>query len=252
MFGRVAARSVAGLLVLLPLVVGAPVSAFAQYQINFSALPSPTELPPVVAEPFGLVAVPVIGGGVVDKWNGVVTEIGQENGILARCRDDAKLCTPAAQKFLAVIAEGRAHDGRARVGVINRAINLAIRPTSDLSQWGVEDRWSAPLVTLGSGRGDCEDYAIAKYVALREAGVDENDVRLVIVRDLLSGNDHAVVTARVDEKWIVLDNRRLALVEDVEMPRVRPLFVLDHAGVKQFAATEIANAEAARPSEFGY
>ncbi len=252
MFGRVVARSVAGLLVLLPLVVGAPVSAFAQYQINVSALPSPTELPPVVAEPFGLVAVPVIGGGVVDKWNGVVTEIGQESGLLARCRDDAKQCAPAAQKFLAVIAEGRAHDGRARVGVINRAINLAIRPTSDLSQWGVEDRWSAPLVTLGSGRGDCEYYAIAKYVALREAGVDENDVRLVIVRDLLSGNDHAVVTARVDEKWIVLDNRRLALVEDVEMPRVRPLFVLDHAGVKQFAATEIADAEAARPSAFGY
>ena len=251
MFGRVAARSVAGLLVLLPLVVGAPVTAFAQYQIDVSALPSPTELRPVVAGPFGLVAVPVTGGGVVDKWNGVVAEIGQESGILARCRDDAKLCPPAAQKFLAVIAEGRANDGRARVGVINRAINLAIRPTSDLSQWGVEDRWSAPLVTLGSGRGDCEDYAIAKYVALREAGVDENDLRLVIVRDLLSGNDHAVVTARVEEKWIVLDNRRLALVEDIEMPRMRPLFVLDHAGVKQFAATEIAQAETARPSALG-
>jgi hypothetical protein len=33
----------------------------------------------------------------------------------------------------------------------------------------------------------------------------------------------------------VLDNRRLALVEDVEMPRVLPLFVLDRYGVKRFA-----------------
>jgi predicted transglutaminase-like cysteine proteinase len=252
MSGRVAARSAAVLLALLPpVVLAAPVTAFAQYQVNAGVLPPPVESPSrpsADAEPFGLVAVPVAGGGVVDKWNGVVAEVGQESGTLARCRDGAKLCPPAAQKFLAVIAEGRAHDGRTRVGVINRAINLAIRPTSDLTQWGVEDRWSAPLVTLGSGRGDCEDYAIAKYVALREAGVDENDVRLVIVRDLASGTDHAIVTARVEDKWIVLDNRRLALIEDVEMPRVRPLFVLDHAGVKQFAATEIADADSARPA----
>ena len=96
----------------------------------------------------------------------------------------------------------------------NRAINLAIRPTSDLAQWGVEDRWSSPLATLTSGRGDCEDYAIAKYVALIEAGVSDSDVRLIIVRDIATGEDHAVVAARLEEKWIVLDNRRLTLLEE--------------------------------------
>ena len=133
-----------------------------------------------------------------------------------------------------MIADGRAHDGRARIGVINRAINLAIRPMTDLAQWGVVDRWTAPLATLASGRGDCEDYAIAKYVALREAGVAENDVRLVIVRDLASGEDHAVVAARADERWIVLDNRRLTFVEDAAMPHVLPLFAFDQDGVKRF------------------
>ena len=51
-------------------------------------------------------------------------------------------------------------------------------------------------------------------------------MRLVIVRDLAIGEDHAVVAARVDDNWIVLDNRRLALVEDSDMQRVVPLFVL--------------------------
>ena len=100
--------------------------------------------------------------------NGVVAEIGAENDILVRRRQDAKSCPAAAQKFLAAIADGRARDGRAGVGVINRAINVAIRPISDMAQWRVPDRWSVPLATLASGRGDCEDYAIAKYVALRE------------------------------------------------------------------------------------
>jgi predicted transglutaminase-like cysteine proteinase len=225
----VAARSLAVLLVLMPLVLIGPVTAFAQYQTGATAADA------AAPEPFGLNTVPVTSGEVVTKWSGVVANIRAEGDILTRCRDDAESCTAAAQKFLAVIADGRAHEGRARYGVINRAINLAIQPMSDLAQWGVPDRWSTPLATLTTGRGDCEDYAIAKYVALREAGEAEDDLRLLIVRDLAAGEDHAVVAARIEEKWIVLDNRRLALVEDVEMPRVLPLFVLGHDGVKQFA-----------------
>ena len=130
---------------------------------------------------------------------------------------------------------------------------------SDVAQWGVPERWSAPLATLASGRGDCEDYAIAKYVALRQAGLAEDDVRFVIVRELASGEDHAVVAARVDEKWIVLDNRRLTLIADTEMPRVRPLFVFDRDGVKRFTAPTaearhapaLSESAAAAPSALG-
>ena len=50
---------------------------------------------------------------------------------------------------------------------------MAIRYVSDYAQHGEADRWSAPLATFATGKGDCEDYAIAKYVALREAGFPE-------------------------------------------------------------------------------
>jgi len=91
----------------------------------------------------------------------VGTEIRADWQILARCQDSAA-CPPAAQRFLAIVAQSRTQHGRARIGVINRAISLAIKPMSDLAQWGVTDRWSAPLETFTTGRGDCEDYAIAK------------------------------------------------------------------------------------------
>lgn len=142
--------------------------------------------------------------------------------------------------------DARAHDGPTRVGVINRAINMAIRPMNDMAQWGVPDRWSAPLATLASGRSDCEDYAIAKYVALREAGVAEDSVRLVIVRDLANGEDHAVVAARLNERWIVLDKRCLTLVVDTDMPRVRPLFVFDRDGVKRAGSGSATEPDAGR------
>jgi hypothetical protein len=125
---------------------------------------------------------------------------------------------------------------------------------SDLAQWGVIDRWSAPLETLGSGRGDCEDYAIAKYVALSEAGIGENDLRLVIVRDLGFGEDHAILAVRDGEKWLLLDNRRLVLLEDSELQQVEPLFALNRDGVREFTPSAIADirtAAAAAPSSLG-
>ncbi len=259
MFGRVAARNTGAFFLFLLAVFGGPVAAGAQWQVNVAAIDpaQPSSPAPAAVEPFGLNTMPVTFGEILTKWSGVEADIRADSEILARCRDSTQSCPAAAQKFLAVIAEGRAHAGRARIGVVNRAINLAIRPMSDLAQWGVLDRWSAPLETLTTGRGDCEDYAIAKYVALREAGVAADDVRLVIVRDLRVDQDHAVVAARLDGKWIVLDNRWLTLVEDSEMRRVVPLFVLADDGVKQFASTTMADARratvpAALPGSLGF
>jgi len=249
MFGRVAASRLAAFLMFALACFGAPVIAHAQLQVDAVALDPAllAKAAPAMPEPFGLNAVPVTHGALLAKWNDVAAEIRAENDVLASCRNHNRSCPPAAQSFLAVIDSGRAHAGRARIGIVNRAINLAIRPTADLVQWGVPDRWSAPLATFSAGRGDCEDYAIAKYVALQAAGVAENDMRLVIIRELASGEDHAVLVVRLEGRWIVLDNRWLTLVDDSAVRRVVPLFVLAHDGVKQFAPTVVAALRPATP-----
>jgi hypothetical protein len=63
--------------------------------------------------------------------------------------------------------------------------------------------------------------------SLLEAGLSHDDVKIVILRNLLPTEDHAVAAARVDGKWLILDNRRLALVRDTEMVGSIPKFVLD-------------------------
>jgi predicted transglutaminase-like cysteine proteinase len=193
----------------------------------------------LLAEPFGLNTMPVATGDILTKWSNVENDISVGKKILTSCGESAMECPSAAQKFLAIVAEGRKKSGRARIGVINRAVNLAIRPMSDLAQWGVDDRWTAPLATLTGGLGDCEDYAIVKYVALTEAGIAAEDVKLVVIRDLGVDKDHAVVAARLEGSWLILDNRRLALVNDTEMRRVIPLFVFDSDGVKKFVSSTI-------------
>jgi predicted transglutaminase-like cysteine proteinase len=239
---RVAVRGLAALSVFLLAAFGNSGAARAQWQINVAAIDPGTALR-AQPEPdlFGLESVAVARGEILTKWNRVAAEIAADRDVLRRCREAAATCPASAQKLLAVIAEGQAREGRARIGTINRAINLAIKPMSDLAQWGVIDRWSAPLETLSSGRGDCEDYAIAKYVALGEAGFSEDKLRLVIVRDLGLGEDHAILAVRDSEKWLLLDNRRLVLVEDGELQRVEPLFALNRDGVREFTPSALAD-----------
>ncbi len=178
--------------------------------------------------------LPVDGGDVFAKWNGVKADMRAESEIFARCRANAAACPDAAKKFLSIVDQGRGLTGRARIGVINRAVNLAIEPVSDMVQWGVPDRWSAPLETFTTGKGDCEDYAIAKYVALTEVGIAAEDVKLLILHNTAANEDHAVTAVRLDGTWIILDNRWLRLVEDKAMPQAVPLFALGNNDVRQY------------------
>jgi predicted transglutaminase-like cysteine proteinase len=125
--------------------------------------------------------------------------------------------------------------GRAQLDEANRAVNAAIRYVPDFNQYGEADRWSAPLETFATGKGDCEDYAIAKYVALQESGFPSDDLRLVLVRDRAVRLDHAVLAAHLGDRWLILDNRRAELIEDTGASNFTPLFAIDHAGVHLLA-----------------
>jgi predicted transglutaminase-like cysteine proteinase len=193
------------------------------------------------AEPFGLFAAILSYGGLREKWLGVQHRLDDELVQLALCDGDRDRCvSPAALRLLAIVDAGRAREGRARLGEINRAINLAIRPMSDLAQYGQIDVWSSPLETFASGAGDCEDYAIAKFVALRLAGISPDDLRIVVMRDTIDGEDHAVAAARLDGHWLTLDNRRMAMVEDSYVRNYRPRFVIDQNGPMQYVDTPLA------------
>lgn len=186
-------------------------------------------------EPFGNDWIAADNPYLSTKWNDVEALIHANRETLAQCRIHRTTCSSAAGRFIAVVDQGHGRMGLARIGVINRAVNLAVAPMSDMEQWGVEGHWSPPLETFATGRGDCKDYAIAKYVALMEAGIAEADLRLVIVHIQTTNEYHAITAVRFEGQWIMLDNRSMMLVRDREMPLVTPLFVLDQDGIKHVA-----------------
>ena len=185
------------------------------------------------AQLFGMETEPVDAGELPEKWHQVWAAMAQDFAAIAQCLAKGT-CPVAAQRLIDISTEGAGRSVRARVGLINRAADLAVSPVSDEMQWGVADHWSDPFETLLSNRGDCEDYAILKYAALLEAGIPKDDVKIVILKNFFPNEDHAAVATRVDGEWLILDNRTLTLVRDIDVTRAIPEFVLDHEGVKRF------------------
>ncbi|MFZ5734792.1 MAG: transglutaminase-like cysteine peptidase [Pseudomonadota bacterium] len=187
-------------------------------------------------EPYGLISFRAPEGVLWRKWRASETEANKELAALAACKSEPARCDQTMVRFQNMIGEVRGRTGRARIETANRLVNGAIRYTSDLIQHGVLDQWTSPLATLTAGRGDCEDYAIAKYVLLREAGVAQGDLRILLGRDKAAREDHAVLAVRDGASWIILDNRTMNTVEDTAARHFVPLYALDRTGVNLFAS----------------
>ncbi len=111
----------------------------------------------------------------------------------------------------------------AQLDAVNRYVNQRVRFVDDQRQHGRADVWSAAGDTLIRGRGDCEDYAIAKLQMLRRAGFADRNLYLVIVKDLVTRSDHAVLVVRAAGRLHVLDNGTDRVLDSESMRDYRPI-----------------------------
>ena len=96
----------------------------------------------------------------------------------------------------------------------------------DSKLWGQSDYWATPVEFMAKG-GDCEDYAIAKYTALRALGVPDERLRVAIVQDLKKNIPHAVLIVYTDEGPYALDNQSQSLVDGSHLKRYKPIFSIN-------------------------
>jgi predicted transglutaminase-like cysteine proteinase len=111
-----------------------------------------------------------------------------------------------------------------RIELINRFVNARIAFVDDERQFGRADVWQGAAESLDRGRGDCEDYALAKRALLRAAGLAERDLFLVIVKDLVRRSDHAVLAVASGGRLLVLDNGTDRIVDAADISDYRPIF----------------------------
>jgi predicted transglutaminase-like cysteine proteinase len=89
-----------------------------------------------------------------------------------------------------------------------------------------DDYWASPVEFLAKG-GDCEDYAIIKYMTLRKLGFEAKDMKIAMVYDIYSGTDHSFLTVQHKDAEFVLDNREKLVVSRYMKNRYKPHFAFN-------------------------
>jgi predicted transglutaminase-like cysteine proteinase len=116
-------------------------------------------------------------------------------------------------------------DRMAQVVEVNRFMNKA-KYTEDEPNWGQKDFWATPGEFFDR-MGDCEDYAIAKFVSLLKLGFKPDQLRIVAVRDLNLKVGHAVLVVFLDGKTWLLDNQIQQVVEARNVRHYQPVFSIN-------------------------
>ena len=159
---------------------------------------------PTRPDVFNSVALPISRSPLDDRWTRVA---------------DARVGGRAAT-FVAGLA---ARDERSRIEAVNTYVNARIAFTSDSRLFGVADRWSSANDTLARGRGDCEDFALAKLAMLRRAGFADRNLYFVLLKDVARRADHAVLVVRSEGRFLVLDNGTDRVRDSSELVDYKPV-----------------------------
>jgi predicted transglutaminase-like cysteine proteinase len=157
------------------------------------------------------------------NWDAVLVRLEGEVAVYERCLADAAACPErAVADWLRVLRGLHGTDRTTQLRAVNRYVNQ-VRYRVDAENFGRSDYWATPLEFFGRG-GDCEDYAIAKYVSLRRLGFPPEALRLVVLKDEARAIAHAVLTVSMDGTSWVLDNVSSRVLPDARYGHYAPYY----------------------------
>jgi predicted transglutaminase-like cysteine proteinase len=182
----------------------------------------------IPASVFGTLEVRAESHEELPQWGRVLREVAREEAAYAACAagggGTACAAAPALRDWTRLLGRLALEPRLEQLRAVNLFVNRwPYRPDHDT--YGRRDHWATPLEFFVNS-GDCEDYAIAKYVSLRRLGVPADDLRMVVLQDTSRGIAHAVLVARagVGSDWLVLDNLSETIQRQRDLPHYVPYY----------------------------
>jgi len=139
-----------------------------------------------------------------------------------------------------LVAETSAMDDpETQIKKVNDFWNRRMQFMDDKDAWGQDDYWATPMESLGQGKIDCEDFAIAKYFTLLSAGMDVGQLRLIYVKAKLGGSSSNITQAHMvlafysdpDAEPEILDNLLGEIRPASRRPDLTPVFSFNGQGM---------------------
>ncbi|WP_373003247.1 transglutaminase-like cysteine peptidase [Sulfurimonas sp.] len=101
-----------------------------------------------------------------------------------------------------------------------------VRYATDKNVYNEDDYWATPWEFLGKDKGDCEDYVISKYFALKHLGIDSKKLYLTYVKSTKFKEIHMVLTYFKTQKAdpLVLDNNNHRIFKASQRKDLIPIY----------------------------
>lgn len=142
-------------------------------------------------------------------------------------------------KWESLLNVAQSQQERQKVVLVNQFFNANTRFEDDIIHWKKNDYWATPLETLGSGAGDCEDFAIAKYQTLLLLGIPTSQLRLIYVKAQIGGLNSRVYQAHMVLGYyptsnaipLILDSLVTEVASADKRPDLVPVFSFNGEGL---------------------
>ncbi|MBB1343816.1 MULTISPECIES: transglutaminase-like cysteine peptidase [Pseudoalteromonas] len=126
-----------------------------------------------------------------------------------------------ARNWQTMLVQSQNQTEQQKILIVNDFFARNLRYRTDIELWQQNDYWATPLETLGKGLGDCEDYAIAKYISLRVLGIEDDKLRLIYVKAQIGGPNSKQTQAHMVLGYFVTPNAQ-PLILDSLITKVLP------------------------------
>lgn len=164
-----------------------------------------------------------------EQWHRVQKRITSERQLYDACDAGKKSCPAYLAKWRNNLHDWKNSNQASQLELVNAWVNSTIHYTDDQVVFGRADYWASPAESL-KGRGDCEDYAIAKYASLKGLGFNEDRLRIIIVDDTRKNLGHAVLSVSMDDGIYILDNQNRLPVLHQKISYYQPLYSMNASG----------------------
>lgn len=137
------------------------------------------------------------------------------------------------QEWAALVEQGGKMSEEEQLRAVNAFFNRSLLFIDDERNWRQVDYWATPVEALVRGAGDCEDYAIAKYLTLRRLGIDNQKLRITYVKALELNQAHMVLTwyATPTSDPLVLDNLTIEIRPASQRRDLLPVYAFNAEGL---------------------
>lgn len=165
--------------------------------------------------------------GMEEKRSSNLKAFTKWSGMFARFDKQLKSAssTKVVRDWQQNLQDVKGHSIKSMAKSVNNLVNQK-RYITDSKNWGKSDYWATPVEFLQRG-GDCEDFAIMKYTALRSLGVPEERLRIAIVQDTKKNIPHAVLVVYTEAGAYILDNQIKTLVSTSSGSRYQPIYSIN-------------------------